>query len=233
MTHPTKAIMRMLLLDYVRRHQDEVLYSEDDLEACLRKCEVVDTHQTLEVRGIRFKAYTAGHVLGACMFMVELGGVHVLYTGDYSTEEDRHLMGAEVPSLSPDVLICESTFGVMEHPGREDREQRFTAAVEKVVSEQRGCCLIPVFALGRAQELLLILDEYWAAHHHLQEVATAPRSPGTLYLCGGKRAVAKRAVSRLARPQPTTNRCRMAVARCRCTTRVGCPLRPCAYTAPT
>ena len=105
------------------------------------------------------------------MFMVEVGGVSVLYTGDYSTEEDRHLLGAEVPTLSPDVLIVESTFGVMEHGGREDRERRFTSAVEKVVSTQRGCCLIPVFALGRAQELLLILDEFWAANHHLQVLA--------------------------------------------------------------
>jgi Cft2 family RNA processing exonuclease len=57
---------------------------------------VVDTHQTVELKGVKFKAYTAGHVLGACMYMIEIGGVNVLYTGDYSTEEDRHLMGAEV-----------------------------------------------------------------------------------------------------------------------------------------
>lgn len=41
-----------------------------------------------------------------------LQGVHVLYTGDYSMEDDRHLMAAEMPSTSPDVLIVESTYGV-------------------------------------------------------------------------------------------------------------------------
>ena len=47
------------------------------------------------------------------MFTIEIGGVKVLYTGDYSMEEDRHLSMAEVPEGgSPDVLIVESTFGI-------------------------------------------------------------------------------------------------------------------------
>ena len=40
------------------------------------------------------------HVLGAAMFMIEIAGVRVLYTGDFSREEDRHLMAAELPSAS-------------------------------------------------------------------------------------------------------------------------------------
>ena len=58
--------------------------------------------------GIKFWCYNAGHVLGAAMFMLEIAGVKVLYTGDYSCVEDRHLMSAEVPSISPDVLITVS-----------------------------------------------------------------------------------------------------------------------------
>jgi Cft2 family RNA processing exonuclease len=57
------------------------------------------------VNGIKFWCYVAGHVLGACMFMVEIAGVRVLYTGDFSRLEDRHLCAAEIPNLSPDVLI--------------------------------------------------------------------------------------------------------------------------------
>ncbi len=57
------------------------------------------------MNGIKFWSYNAGHVLGAAMFMVEIAGVKVLYTGDFSCEEDRHLMSAEIPSISPDVLI--------------------------------------------------------------------------------------------------------------------------------
>ena len=51
-------------------------------------------------------AYKAGHVLGAAMFMVEIAGLRVLYTGDYSRQPDRHLPGAETPPEPPH--ICES-----------------------------------------------------------------------------------------------------------------------------
>ena len=67
------------------------------------------------------------------------------------------------------MLIVESTYGTHIHEKREDRETRFTGTVADIVS-RGGRCLIPVFALGRAQELLLILDEYWAAHPELSDV---------------------------------------------------------------
>lgn len=102
------------------------------------------------------------------MFMIEIDGIRVLYTGDYSLENDRHLVHAEVPEGGPpDVLIVESTFGTDNIPPREKRERDFTKAVESIV-RRGGSCLIPVFALGRAQELLLILDEFWQQHPDLQ-----------------------------------------------------------------
>ena len=58
---------------------------------------------------------------------------------------------------------------VQVHESREERERRFTETVERVV-KRGGRCLIPVFALGRAQELLLILDEYWASKPELQRI---------------------------------------------------------------
>ena len=79
--------------------------------------------------GVRFTPTAAGHVLGAAMFSIEIDGIRVLYTGDYSMEEDRHLMCAEFPSGGPpDVIIVESTFGVVTLPAREERESRFTGA---------------------------------------------------------------------------------------------------------
>lgn len=68
-----------------------------------------------------------------------------------------------------DVLIVESTYGVQVHEPRAERERRFTGGIHDIV-KRGGRCLIPVFALGRAQELLLILDEYWAAHPELHSI---------------------------------------------------------------
>jgi len=128
------------------------------------------------VNGIKFWCYTAGHVLGAAMFMVDIAGVRILYTGDYSREEDRHLRAAELPQFSPDICIIESTSGVQLHQSRHIREKRFTDVIHSTVA-QGGRVLIPAFALGRAQELLLILDEYWANHPDLHNIPIYYASP--------------------------------------------------------
>lgn len=172
MTHATKAIYRWLVSDYIKVSNistEQMLYTESDLEGSMDRIETVNFHEEKDVRGVRFWAYNAGHVLGAAMFMIEIAGVKVLYTGDFSRQEDRHLMAAEIPTVHPDVLITESTYGTHIHEKREERESRFTGLVQDIVT-RGGRCLVPVFALGRAQELLLILDEYWSLHPELQDV---------------------------------------------------------------
>lgn len=173
MTHATKAIFRWILTDYLRvsrgHSNEKPLFNEKDLLSCMNRIETVDFHEESEVEGIRFIPYTAGHVLGAAMFSIEIAGVRVLYTGDFSCEEDRHLCSAEIPPLRPDVVIMEATYGTRNHDDRESREKRFTSVVHKTVAKG-GKCLIPCFALGRAQELQLILDEYWSVHEDLQQI---------------------------------------------------------------
>ncbi|XP_045501529.1 cleavage and polyadenylation specificity factor 73 [Colias croceus] len=172
MTHATKAIYRWLVSDYIKVSNistEQMLYTESDLEGSMDRIETINFHEEKDVKGVRFWAYNAGHVLGAAMFMIEIAGVKVLYTGDFSRQEDRHLMAAEIPSVHPDVLITESTYGTHIHEKREERESRFTSLVSDIVT-RGGRCLIPVFALGRAQELLLILDEYWSLHPELQDI---------------------------------------------------------------
>lgn len=97
----------------------------------------IDYHQEVsittstndEASSLRFTSYPAGHVLGAAMFLIEIAGVRVLYTGDYSTEDDRHLIPAKVPDWNrkPDVMICESTYGVQSLEPRLEKEARFTS----------------------------------------------------------------------------------------------------------
>lgn len=173
MTQPTRAIYKTLLSDFVRvsrnSNDDEALYAEEDIEKTMARIEVIDYHAEVNVDGIKFRPFYAAHVLGAAMFMVEIAGVRILYTGDFSREEDRHLKEAEVPPFHPDVLICESTYGLQVHESRRIRETRFTEHIADIVRDG-GRVLLPVFALGRAQELLLILDEYWEANKDLQEV---------------------------------------------------------------
>ncbi|OBA17038.1 Metallo-hydrolase/oxidoreductase [Metschnikowia bicuspidata var. bicuspidata NRRL YB-4993] len=189
MTHATKAIYRWLLSDFVRvtsmagggdeaRQMDSSqhngggsanLYTNEDLMSSFEKIETIDYHSTIEVEGIRFTAYHAGHVLGACMYFLEIGGVKILFTGDYSREEDRHLKVAEVPPQRPDILITESTFGTATHEPRLEKETRMMKNIHSTILKG-GRVLMPVFALGRAQELLLILEEYWSMNEDIQSV---------------------------------------------------------------
>lgn len=172
MTHPTKAILRWLLNDYIRvinSSSEQDFYSEQDLENCYNRITPIDYHQQINLDGIKFSALNAGHVLGAAMFLLHFGKSTMLYTGDFSREEDRHLKAAESPGCELDALITEATYGVQCHIPREERESRFTTVVSDVV-ERGGKCLLPVFALGRAQELLLILEEFWEANKHLQNI---------------------------------------------------------------
>lgn len=175
MTHATKAVMRLLISDYIKlqfsggRHNSNALFNDEDLLNCINKCETINFHQTVDYKGVKFTPSCAGHVLGAAIYTIDIDGVVVVYTGDYSMEDDRHLAAAEIPVLerNPDVLIVESTYGNQIHPSREEREFRFTKTAEDIVN-RGGHALLPVFALGRAQELLLLLEEHWKKNIHLQ-----------------------------------------------------------------
>jgi cleavage and polyadenylation specificity factor subunit 3 len=186
MTHATKAIYRWLLQDFVRvtsigggvgkgagdggdNTSSTNLYTDDDIMNSFDRIDTIDYHSTMELDGIRFTAYHAGHVLGSCMYFIEIGGLKILFTGDYSREENRHLHAAEVPPMRPDILISESTFGTGTLEPRAELEKRLTKSIHATITKG-GRVLMPVFALGTVQELLLILDEYWAANEDLQSI---------------------------------------------------------------
>ena len=169
MTYPTRDIYKITLSDYVKvshSKSEESLFNEKDLKISLEKIKPINYHQEIEYKGIKFCAFKAGHVLGAAMFLIEISGIKILYTGDYSRELDRHLQPAEIPDKQRhkiDVLIVESTYGIHQHEDREEREKNFKRYIDEIIS-RGGKCLLPVFATGRAQELLLILDEYWESN---------------------------------------------------------------------
>lgn len=56
---------------------EQMLYTESDLENSMDRIETINFHEEKDVRGVRFWAYNAGHVLGAAMFMIEIAGVKV------------------------------------------------------------------------------------------------------------------------------------------------------------
>ena len=176
MTYPTYRVMKLLLSDYLRVGNADgqaQLFTEEDLKKCLAKCTCVRYHVEHAHKGIRFRCFPAGHVLGAAMFDVNIAGQHILYTGDFSCVDDRHLLPAQVPTdYHPDCVIMESTMGTRTHPNQERRERDLLKYIEQTLVPPEGGpggkVLIPIWALGRAQEIQLILDEHWSKHWRLQ-----------------------------------------------------------------
>ena len=75
MTYPTIHIYKLLLADYVKvahSKAEESLYNEKDLKNSTEKIKLIDYHQEIEYKGIKFSAFNAGHVVGAAMILVEI-----------------------------------------------------------------------------------------------------------------------------------------------------------------
>eukprot|EP01118_Nematostelium_gracile_P013732 TRINITY_DN521_c0_g1_i2.p1 TRINITY_DN521_c0_g1~~TRINITY_DN521_c0_g1_i2.p1 ORF type:complete len:521 (+),score=108.64 TRINITY_DN521_c0_g1_i2:319-1881(+) len=165
MTYPTKAICPILLEDYrkitVERKGETNFFTSQMIKNCMKKVVAVNINQTIQVDNeLEIKAYYGGHVLGAAMFHVKVGQESVVYTGDYNMTPDRHLGGAWLDACQPDLLITETTYATTIRDSKRTREREFLNRVHSTV-EKGGKVLIPVFALGRAQELCILLETYW------------------------------------------------------------------------
>lgn len=99
-------------------------------------------------------------VIGAAMFYARVGDAAMVYTGDYNMTPDRHLGAAQIDRLQLDLVITESTYATTIRDSKFAHERDFLKAVHKCVASG-GKVLIPTFALGRAQELCILLEDYW------------------------------------------------------------------------
>jgi len=165
MTHPTKAIAPILLEDMrkvsVERKGESNFFTSQMIKDCMKKVIAVTLHQSVMVDSeLEIKAYYAGHVLGAAMFWIRVGNQSIVYTGDYNMTPDRHLGAAWIDKCRPDILITESTYATTIRDSKRCRERDFLKKVHECV-DRGGKVLIPVFALGRAQELCILLETYW------------------------------------------------------------------------
>lgn len=109
--------------------------------------------------GLAATFFPAGHIAGAAMIGLESDEGRLLISGDISISAQRTVDGARPPAFHPDAIIIESTYGGRLHANRAVQERNLVETVAQVTAAG-GKVLIPAFALGRAQEVLLILNEY-------------------------------------------------------------------------
>src|SRR4051812_44097200 len=111
---------------------------------------------------VTFEFYDAGHVLGSSGILLRGKTQTVFYTGDVNFDDQSIMQSAVFPQEGVDILIMECTRGDHETPAdwsRESEEQRLAQAITDAFNQQ-GCVLIPVFALGKTQELLAMIHKF-------------------------------------------------------------------------
>jgi metallo-beta-lactamase family protein len=137
------------------------LYTRRDAEECLKRFEPIACGEVFApASGMRMQFSRAGHLLGAASIRVEASGASILFSGDIGRPNDP-LMRAPDPPLSADYVVVESTYGDRSHPALDPQAE--IADVIRRTFERRGVVVIPTFAVGRAQLLLLLIARLKAA----------------------------------------------------------------------
>ncbi len=167
MTEPTKYLMEILLTDYIEQAESEGRvppYSRQDLAQALYHTITLEyaDHPTDISPDIKLMLYDAGHEIGSSVVHLHIGNglYNIVYTGDMKFSPTRLLNPAHNRFKRAELLIMESTYGSKEdiQPPRQESERRLIELVSHTV-ERGGKVLIPVFSTGRAQEILLVLNE--------------------------------------------------------------------------
>lgn len=140
---------------YSRHAKPEPLYTVEDARASLRHLAELDFNRTLDLgAGISARFIPAGHLLGAAQIRVTVADRTVHFSGDVGRPKDP-MMRPPSPFEGADVLVCESTYGNRQHPNT-DPEAELAEVVNRVV-RRGGVVIIPSFAVGRAQAIMLQL----------------------------------------------------------------------------
>lgn len=144
--------------DYPLFHHREL----DELEA---QVETRANERPFDVDGagsVRATFHDAGHVLGSVGVSLDCDGHRIFYTGDVNFEDSTLIRGASFPEAGCDTLIIETTRGDSARPAgytRDAEERRFAARIAETL-ERGGAVMIPVFAIGKTQEVLTMIHRF-------------------------------------------------------------------------
>lgn len=137
-------------------------YVERDIRKVQKDIKYMKYDQQYETKDkkIKFSYLNAGHIPGSASILMEIEGKKVLYTGDLNTENTNLMIPSELENLQNeiDVLITENTYGDRMHPDKTDSEEGLIKSIETCI-EGGGTALVPVFGVGRSQEVLIILSK--------------------------------------------------------------------------
>lgn len=141
------------------------IYTHEEMDLLVKSIRTIEYEKTFPLTGLRHNSslpirvtfIDAGHILGSAGILIEHDGQKIFYTGDINLGDQAIMTGTDLSSVrNLDTLILESTYGGSESEKLgtwKNEERRFTKHSNAIL-HQGGSILIPVFALGKTQELL-------------------------------------------------------------------------------
>ena len=166
MTAPTLNLATLLQLDYLDVAEREGKlrpYRDRDVKEAILHTITLNYGEVTDIApDVRLTLHNAGHILGSAIIHLHIGDgqYNLAYTGDFKFGRSRLLEPATVTFPRLETLIVESTYGhpTDKMPPRQEVEKKFAGIIRKTI-ERGGKVLIPVLAVGRAQEIMLVIED--------------------------------------------------------------------------
>lgn len=167
-TPQTRAVAELTLhnaISILKRQVDESefeIYSRDEVDLLIKSINYKSFNEKFTLYSLNSKIeieaefFDTGHIIGSAGILLTVNGMKIFFTGDINLSSQTLLPGANLPSENVDILITETTYGATDSSelNNWDKEvERFSSSINKVINNG-GSVLIPVFALGKLQEIL-------------------------------------------------------------------------------
>jgi putative mRNA 3-end processing factor len=158
-TTPLSAeISEIMLYDSLKIAESEGYdkpYTTDEIEKTMDLMVPFTFKDTIELGNTEVTLHSAGHIPGAAMFEFRYDN-NTLYTGDLHTDNQKLVLGGRPVKCKN--LIIEGTYGGRNHPPRSETREAFIAKIDEVI-DRGGTVIVPCFAVGRTQEIMIILKD--------------------------------------------------------------------------
>lgn len=158
----TKSLAELLLLDSIKISREEGIelpFKKDDVRSTINNFIPVNYRSQFRLNEAKITCFDAGHIPGSLMPLLDFGNKTLLYTGDFNIKDTRLLKKADLNLPKIDILVTESTYADREHADRKSQEKELKKIIDDTLAVD-GICLVAGFAVGRIDEIMLILDHY-------------------------------------------------------------------------
>jgi KH/beta-lactamase-domain protein len=169
-TAPTRDLMTLLQMDYLKvsaADGKKVPYSSEHIRNVIKHCITLSYGDTTDITpDIRLTLHNAGHILGSSTahFHVGEGLYNIAFSGDIKYERTWLFDPAVNRFPRVEAIIVESTYGGRDdyQPSRKEATERLKDIIQRCINK-KGKVLIPVFAVGRSQEVMIVLENLYRA----------------------------------------------------------------------